>query len=272
MYRFKKMMFSVLLVSALLVPQSIMHAENMDDELLHAPSEQEVLDTQYITWPPVDQSAASELNESELDSSRSDNVTSSSSRMSLPNRVKVELTANKNGFQVHFSNAGVDAIDNVTITPNVTGYGTLKVKGGKIPAVVGKTFEWDAPAIKTLTEYKITYVLSDGKETQGGVLKGQRLPYTTAPWHSGTFVNVAASLDYHFDKHAHQVNARNIDDYIASAVRTRMDAMQNPSMYNTSDGKQSGGYVPSTKYTHKVSGVYVIVANSTNLIFSHGGR
>jgi len=68
----------------------------------------------------------------------------------------------------------------------------------------------------------------------------------------------------------HIVN--NIVDYLGKAVDCYNDTLVNPDNYNIIQQTPRPGYEAAHKYTHKTTGLFIVVADSSQDILSFGGR
>ena len=205
-------------------------------------------------------------------------ITSKQSK--IPNIVEVDAIGKKDGTGVNVivSNLGVDGLDNVKIDVSATGYSTPKTKKGYIPALVGKTFEFNIPMIKCNTKYNVLATVTDGGDVEtipaSAEVYFSESNLANAHWNKGTKSSRAASLEYHFDKHGSEVGAKNIVYYLNYANYYRDEVLEDiksftMNKYTISPGT---GSIPSKKYTSRYTGEFIILANSDNSILSYGGN
>lgn len=93
-------------------------------------------------------------------------------------------------------------------------------------------------------------------------------------WNKGTRTSRQASVEYHFTKHAREVGAKNIPQYLraASSYRNYMINLINKDDLKLIRVTDSYGYTKGAKkYTSTVTGRYVIF-DTSHLILSFGGK
>ena len=194
-----------------------------------------------------------------------------------PNLVTVTATPSKDGIVVHVSNLGVDSLDSVTVTARITGYQTTSLTAS-VPPIIGRDFTWNAPMIYCNMSYDITVDVVDGS---GTFVKTGHWEYNYTEevlaaigLGKGTFSTRAESVEYHFRTHRNDigVSVNNIVDYLGKAVDCYNDTLVNPGNYNIIQQTPRPGYEAAHKYTHKTTGLFIIVADSSQDILSFGGR
>lgn len=180
------------------------------------------------------------------------------------------------GVDVKVGNLGLDGLDSVTVTVSATGHAKPQSQKAYVPAIIGKTFAFNMPMIKSETTYDVTASVIDGSgtvtKTGKGTLTLGDSTLQSAGWHKGTFTTRAASLDYHFDKHKSEVGAGNIVIYLNLAATYRDEIVNDitsgtTSKYTITTGT---GSIPSKKYKHKTDLRFAILTNTGYEILSFG--
>ena len=194
------------------------------------------------------------------------------------NGIPITVTAKQDGtgVDVYVGNIGADGLDSVTVTVSATGYSVPKSQKSYVPALIGKTFSFNFPMIKCNTTYNATINIIDGSGTVTKTGKATLIysdsTLQNAGWHKGTFSSRAASLEYHFNKHGSEVNAKNIVLYLNKASNYRSEiisdiAQNNTSKYTITTG---AGSIASKKYKNKTDSRFAILTNIGNEILSFG--
>lgn len=198
----------------------------------------------------------------------------------VPNGIPISSTVRVDGtgIDVHVGNVGVDGLDSVTVTVSATGYITPKSATYYVPPVIGKTFSFDFPFIVVNTTYSITIRIVDGSGTRT-LYRTASLEYTdeilaAQGWGAGTYSSRTESLQKHFDKHHNDsgVNVNNIVAYLALAVATFNDTLNNPNDYRIVQQSGQTGFEAAHKYTHRTNHRFIIYGDNTDTIYSFGGR
>ncbi|MBO5047874.1 MAG: hypothetical protein IJY37_03170 [Clostridia bacterium] len=197
----------------------------------------------------------------------------------IPNTIGIEPTFNLDGtgIGVRIDNFGVDGLDSVTITVNATGYTTPFTQSAYVPALIGKTFEFEIPMKYSHTIYDITIYIVDGSGTQT-VNRFLDVEYGEARleelcWHRGTFPTRAESLDHHFENHGAEIAAPNIVHYLVRAGMCRdevLKAIEEDTVYRDYNVSVSLQGTLGHKYKHKYTKYYIILADSNTHILSFG--
>lgn len=198
----------------------------------------------------------------------------------VPNGIPITSTprVNGTGIDVHVGNIGVDGLDSVTVTVSATGHSQPKSLTYYVPAIVGKTFSFDFPYIKCATTYNITIQIMDGSGNKT-LYRTAELNYTEEAlaamgWGAGTYGTRCYSLERHFTKHHNDggVGVNNLVAYLAMAINTFNDTLNNPGNYNVVQQTPKEGFEPAHKYTHKTTGLFIIYGDNTDTIYTFGGR
>lgn len=194
------------------------------------------------------------------------------------NGIPITVTAKKDGtgVDVYVGNVGVDGLDMVTVTISATGYSSTKSQKSYVPAVIGKNFSFDIPMIKCNTTYSATIRIVDGSgtdtKTGKATINYNENVLRSAKWHRGTFASRSDSLDSHFNKHAAEVNAKNIVSYLNQACNYRSEIISdissnNTKKYNITTGT---GKIPSKKYKNKNDLRFELLTDADKEILSFG--
>lgn len=191
----------------------------------------------------------------------------------LPNGIPMSITANsdRTGCKVKVGNLGIDKLDKVIVSVKATGHSKVYKQEAKINPIVGKTFSFNIPMIKSSTTYNVEVKIIDGKKIKTKTGKA-KIEYTESSlngkWNRGSsYSSRAHSLEDHFKRHGKEVGSTNIVNYINKALKYRSDVSKSLTNIKKTPGT---GSIPSTKYKNTVDGRYIILANSNKEIFSFG--
>lgn len=121
------------------------------------------------------------------------------------------------------------------------------------------------------TTYSITIRIVDGSGTRT-LYRTASLEYTdeilaAQGWGAGTYSSRTESLQKHFDKHHNDsgVNVNNIVAYLALAVATFNDTLNNPNDYRIVQQSGQTGFEAAHKYTHRTNHRFIIYGDNTEL-------
>lgn len=194
-----------------------------------------------------------------------------------PNVIPVTLTPSHTGLAVYVGNIGVDPLDSVTVKVTATGYSEQTETKTKI-SQLGATFNFDISMIYTTMNYKVTVVITDGGQVRT-IGKDTKLEFTEdqlSEWDKGTYKSRKQSVDEHFGKHAREVGAKTIQDYLNKASQMHADVRgikATNNTYNVVTAPASGKYAAYRKYTIKGTSRYIMVTQTKQTkILTFGGK
>lgn len=189
--------------------------------------------------------------------------------------IKGDITDTK--VSVKIVNNGVDPLDTVTVKVSATGYSEQVQTATKVYPVVGKTFDFNILEISAYMKYKIIVVVTEGGKTQTARndIDNSYKDSDLADWHKGTYKDKVASVDDHFSRHKNTAGVKTVTQYLRSGATLRGAVMDidgtTHDTFKIVKTPASGSKVAQIKYTHKTSGRFIIVTDtSTKLILSHG--
>lgn len=194
------------------------------------------------------------------------------------NGVPITAKVSDTNVEVYIGNVGTDPLDKVTVKVTATGYSEQSQSATKILPAVGKKFNFSISEISLNMVYTIIVTITDGGLTQNWADKIDK-SYTEsdlAEWHPGTYPTRVKSVDYHFGKHRTEVGAKTVTQYLAAASSMHVmvrGIKATTDTYTLVKTPATGGRVAQKKYTHKATGRFIIVTDTSyTQILSFGGK